>query len=62
MAEKFITKWLDEWNAVDLIYLDFSKAFDLVNYRLFLDNLRGYGIARYVISSLNVSSADEHFK
>ncbi len=28
VAEELITKWLDEGTVVDLIYLDFSKAFD----------------------------------
>ncbi len=50
MAEELITKWLDEGSAVDLIYLDLSKAFDSVNHRLFLHKLRGYGIAPIVIS------------
>ncbi len=49
-AEELIAKWLDEGSAVDLIYLDFSKAFDSVNYRLLLHKLRGYGIAPIVIS------------
>ncbi len=50
MAEELITKWLDEGSAVDLIYLDFSEAFDSFNHRLLLDKLRGYGIAPIVIS------------
>ncbi len=50
MAEELITKWLDEGVAVDLIYLDLSKAFDSVNHRLLLDEFRGYGIAPIVIS------------
>ena len=25
-----ITKWVDEWSPVDVIYLDFQKAFDKV--------------------------------
>ncbi len=50
MAEEFITKWLEEGSAVDLIYLDFSKAFDSVNHRLLLHKIRGYGIAPIVIS------------
>ncbi len=50
MAEDLITKWLDEGNAVDLIYQDFSKVFDSVNHRLLLDKLRCYVIAPIVIS------------
>ncbi len=48
-AEEFITKWFSEETAVDLINLDFSKAFDLVNDRLLIAKLRGYGIAPIVI-------------
>ncbi len=50
VAEEVITKWLDEGSAVDMIYLDFSKAFDSLNNRLLLDKLRGYDIVPIVIS------------
>ncbi len=50
VAEELIAKWLNEVIAVDLIYLDFSKAFDSVNHQLLLDKLRGYGIAPIIIS------------
>ncbi len=49
VAEELITKWLDEGSAVDLIYLGYYKTFDLVNHRLLLDKLRGYGNAPVVI-------------
>ncbi len=45
-----ITNWLGEGSAVNLTYLDFSKAFDSVNHRLLLEKLRGYGIAPIIIS------------
>ncbi len=50
VAEELITKWLDEGSAVDLIYLDFSNAFDSVNHRRLLHKLRGNGVAPIVIS------------
>ncbi len=55
VTEELITKWLDEGSAVDLIYLDFSNEFDLVNHLLLLDKLRGYGIAPIVISWVECS-------
>ncbi len=50
VAEKLVTKWLDEGSAVDLIYTDFPKAFYLVNLRLLIAKLRGYGIVSSKIS------------
>ncbi len=55
VAEELITKWLDEGSAVDLIYLDFSKAFDSVNHRLLLDKPRGYGAAPIILSWVKCS-------
>ncbi len=42
-------KWFAEGKAINLIYLDLSKAFDSVNHRLILANLRGYGITLIVL-------------
>ena len=39
-----IKKWLDEGNDVLGIYLDLTKAFDTVNYDIFLWKLNQYGI------------------
>ncbi len=62
VAEELITKWLDEGIAVDLIYLDFSKVFDLFNHRLLLHKLRGYGIAPIVISWVECFLSRRTFK
>src|SRR3989442_12709274 len=37
-----VTKELDEGNNVDLIYLDFSKAFDKVQYKSLFNNLKSH--------------------
>jgi len=39
-----ITDWVDEGRAVDVVYLDFSKAFDTVSYNIFLGKLRKCGL------------------
>ncbi len=49
-AEETVARWLDEGNAVDIDYLDFAKAFDSVNHRPLLTNLRCYVIASSVTS------------
>ena len=38
------TKWLDEGKAFDIIYLDFSKAFDVVCHRRLTEKLKRVGI------------------
>ncbi len=50
VAEELITKWLSDGSAFDLVYLDFSNAFDSVKNWLLLDKLRGNGIAPIVKS------------
>ncbi|PKU33606.1 rna-directed dna polymerase from mobile element jockey-like [Limosa lapponica baueri] len=39
-----ITGWLDEGRAADVIYLDFSKAFDTVFHNIVIRKLRKYGL------------------
>ncbi len=45
-----VTRWLDEGNTVDTVYLDFAKAFDYVNHCLQLTKLKCYGIAPSIIN------------
>uniref|UniRef100_A0A8B9B9Q0 Reverse transcriptase domain-containing protein n=1 Tax=Anser brachyrhynchus TaxID=132585 RepID=A0A8B9B9Q0_9AVES len=39
-----MTGWMDEGRAVDVVYLDFSKAFDTVSHNIVLSKLRKCGI------------------
>uniref|UniRef100_A0A493TWI3 Reverse transcriptase domain-containing protein n=1 Tax=Anas platyrhynchos platyrhynchos TaxID=8840 RepID=A0A493TWI3_ANAPP len=39
-----VTNWVDEEKAVDVVYLDFSKAFDTVSNRILLKKLAALGL------------------
>ena len=39
-----ITKWIDEGSPVEIIYLDFQKAFDKVSHQRLLLKLKAHGI------------------
>ncbi len=49
-AEETVTRWLDEGDTVDIVYLDFAKAFDSVNHHLRLTKLKCNEIAPLVKS------------
>ncbi len=44
LQEERVTRGLDEGHTVDLVYIDFAKAFDSVNYRFLLAKLKCFGI------------------
>ena len=44
-----ITKWLDDGSSVDVIYLDFQKAFDKVPHQRLLLKLKAHGIGDGII-------------
>ena len=45
-----ITKWVDEGSPVDIVYLDFQKAFDKVPHQRLLLKLKAHGIGNGIIN------------
>ena len=45
-----ITKWVDEGSPVDVIYLDFQKAFDKVPHQRLILNLKSHGMGNSIIN------------
>ena len=44
-----ITGWVDEGGAVDVVYLDFSKAFDTVSHNILIGKLRKCGLDEWSV-------------
>ena len=49
-AMEYWTKSLDDGNDVDIVYLDFCKAFDCVLHHCILFKLKAYGISGNVLN------------
>ena len=49
-AMEYWTKSLDDGNDVDIVYLDFCKAFDCVPHQHILSNLKAYGISGNILN------------
>jgi len=44
-----VTGWVDEERAVDVVYLDFSKAFDTVSHNILIGKLRKCGLDEWSV-------------
>ncbi|GAB0204028.1 mitochondrial enolase superfamily member 1 [Grus japonensis] len=47
-----MTGWVDEGRAVDVVYLDFSKAFDTVSHNILVSKLRKCGLDEWTVSGV----------
>ncbi|KAK4826044.1 hypothetical protein QYF61_003943 [Mycteria americana] len=50
-----VTRLVDEGKAVDVVYLDFSKAFDTVSHSILLEKLAAHGLDGVVVNGVHSS-------
>ena len=57
-----VTQAIDNGDDVDVIYLDFCKAFHKVPHKRLLQKLQGYGIREKITDGLKNSFREENSK
>lgn len=58
---EILVKAIDAGHQADVIYTDFSKAFDNVSHKLLMTKLRAYGVSGTLLEWLNSYLADRFF-
>ena len=57
-----MTKYIDQGHSVDILYMDFQKAFDSVPHRRLLKKMKAYGITGKTWESIKDFLADSIFQ
>ncbi len=58
--EAIVTKIMNSSDTVELVFLDFSKAFASVNRRFFIQKLKDYGVVDNIVNWTNRPYTEEH--
>lgn len=53
-----MTEWIDKERAVDIVYADFSKAFDTISHSILIDKLRKHGLDEWTVGRIENSAND----
>ncbi|KAF7254056.1 RNA-directed DNA polymerase from mobile element jockey [Varanus komodoensis] len=61
-SEGDVSRWLDGGDAVDVVFLDFSKAFDKVPHDILVEKLRSFGIHQSIVQWIRAWLTDRKQK
>ncbi len=62
LTERWVTELMDDGKTVDMVFLEFAKAFDSVNRRMLCLKLRAYRINLKVVDWVQVFLSNRHFR
>ncbi len=62
LTEQWVTELVDDGETVDMVFLDFAKAFYSVNHRMLCVKRRVYGINSTVVDWVQAFLSNRHFR